>query len=168
MKRTALLAAALSVVFGQTPAFEAASIKPNTSGRSGGGIDLYPARIKIINSSLKFCVQIAWNVKDFQISGGANWMDTEHYDIDAVAASPITREESRTMLQALLTDRFGLTIHRETRDKPGYALVAAKNGPKLQAATEDPSVQFSRTTSGDRMLKAPGVSMVQLASALSQ
>jgi uncharacterized protein (TIGR03435 family) len=168
MKRAALFAATLSVVFGQPPAFEAASIKPNSSGRPGGGISLYPARIKVINSSLKFCVQVAWNVKDFQVSGGANWIDTEHYDIDAVAANPFTREESRAMLQTLLTDRFGLTIHREMQDKPGYALVAAKNGPKLQPSAEDPSIQFSRTSTGDRTLKAPGLSMPQLASALSQ
>jgi uncharacterized protein (TIGR03435 family) len=171
--RAALFAATLSVVLGQAPAFEAASIKPNTSGRSGGGIDLSPGRIKIINSSLKLCVQVAWNVKDFQVSGAANWMDAEHYDIDAVAANPFTREEFRAMLQALLTDRFGLAIHREMQDKPGYALVvaksvAAKNGPKLQHAAEDPSIQFSRTSSGDRTLKAPGLSMAQLASALSQ
>lgn len=167
MKRAALFAATLSVVLGQAPAFEAASIKPNSSGRPGGGISLYPARIKIVNSSLKFCVQVAWNVKDFQISGGANWVDTDRYDIDAAAASPFTREELRTMLQALLTDRFGLAIHREMQEKPGYALVVARNGAKLQPATEDPSVQFSRTSSGDRTLKAPGISMAQLASAFS-
>jgi len=167
MKRAALFAATLSVVLGQAPVFEAASIKPNTSGRTGGGISLYPARIKIINSSLKFCVEVAWNVKDFQVSGGANWMDTDRYDIDAVAANPITREESRTMLQALLADRFGLTIHREMQDKPGYALVTGRNGAKLQPPVDDPSVLFSRTPSGDRTLNAPGVSMAQLAGALS-
>jgi len=167
MTRAALFAATLTVVFGQAPAFEAVSIKLNTSGRPGGGIDISPARMKIINSSLKLCVQAAWNVKDFQVAGGANWMDAERYDIDAVAANPFTREEMRAMLQALLRDRFGLAIHREMRDKPGYILIAAKNGPKLQPGVEDPSIQFSRTSSGDRTLKAPGVSMAQLAGAFS-
>jgi uncharacterized protein (TIGR03435 family) len=166
MKRAALYVATLTAVLGQ-PAFEAASIKLNSSGKPGGGIDLSPARMKIINSSLKLCVQAAWNVKDFQVTGGTNWMDTERYDIDAVAANPFTREEFRAMLQALLTDRFSLAIHREMQDKPGYALVAARNGAKLKPATEDPSVQFSRTSSGDRTLKAPGISMAQLAGALS-
>ncbi len=71
------------------------------------------------------------------------------------------------MLQTLLADRFGLTIHREMQDKPGYALVAAKSGPKLRPPVDDPSILFSRTPSGDRTLTAPSVSMVQLASALS-
>jgi uncharacterized protein (TIGR03435 family) len=167
MKRAVLFAATLSVALGQAPAFEAASIKPNASGKPGSGISTYPGRIKIINSSLKFCVQVAWNVKDFQVAGGANWMDTDKFDIDAVAADRFTMPELRVMLQALLADRFGLAIHREMLDKPGYAMVAAKSGPKLQPAAEDPSIQFSRTSSGDRTLKAPGVSMAQLASAFS-
>lgn len=153
------------LAFGQT--FEAASIKPNTSGRPGSGISTYPARIKVINSSLKFCIQVAWNVKDFQVAGGAGWMDAERYDIDAVAAEPFKKDEYREMLKKLLADRFGLAIHSETQDKQGYALVVAKNGSKLPPAVEDPSILFSRTPSGDTTLKAPNVSMAQLASALS-
>ena len=38
------------------------------------------------------------------------------------------------MLQALLADRFKLTIHRETKELPIYSLVVAKGGPKLQEA----------------------------------
>src|SRR5580658_3347753 len=93
-----------AVAWGQTPAppaFEAAAIKINNSPACPCGISSYPARIKVINSTLKFCVQMAWDVKDFQVSGATGWMDTEHYDIDAVAANPFTREESRKMMQAL-------------------------------------------------------------------
>jgi uncharacterized protein (TIGR03435 family) len=35
------------------------------------------------------------------------------------------------MLQKLLTERFHLEIHRETRELPVFSLVVAKNGPKL-------------------------------------
>jgi len=154
-----------SIACGQS--FEAASIKLNNSGQRGQGISTYPARIKIVNSSLKLCIQMAWNVKDFQVSGAAGWMDSEHYDIDAVAAEPFKKDEYRAMLKTLLADRFGLAIHREMQDKAGYALVVGKNGPKLPPQVEDPSVQFSRTLSGDVTLKAPNVTMAQLASALS-
>ncbi len=40
------------------------------------------------------------------------------------------------MLQTLLAERFKLTIHRETKEIPIYALVAAKNGPRLQEAKD--------------------------------
>jgi uncharacterized protein (TIGR03435 family) len=36
--------------------------------------------------------------------------------------------------QTLLADQFKLVIHRESRLLPGYALVIAKNGPKVQPA----------------------------------
>jgi uncharacterized protein (TIGR03435 family) len=166
MKFAAIFLAAI-LTRAQSPAFEAASIKINNSGQRGSGISTYPARIKVINSTLKFCVMVAWNVKDFQVSGGGSWTDTERYDIDATAASPFARDEYRTMLQALLTDRFGLVIHGETHDKPGYALVVARNGPKLPPPVDDRSVLFSRTPTGDTTLKAPNVSMKRFAEALS-
>jgi uncharacterized protein (TIGR03435 family) len=147
--------------------FEAASIKLNNSGQRSQGISTYPARIKVVNATLKLCIQVAWNVKDFQVSGGTGWMDSEHYDIDAVAAEPFKKDEYRGMLKTLLAERFGLVVHSEMQDKQGYALVVAKNGSKLRPPVEDPSVMFSRTASGDTILKAPNVTMVQLASALS-
>jgi uncharacterized protein (TIGR03435 family) len=158
-----LFAATLSL--GQS--FEAASIKLNNSGQRGGGISTYPARIKIINAPLKLCVQVAWNVKDFQVSGGASWTETDRYDIDAVAANPFKQDEYRVMLQTLLADRFGMVIHREMHDKPGYALAVARNGPKLPPPVDDPNVMFSRTSSGDATLKAPNVTMKRFADALS-
>jgi len=166
----ALIAVTRIALPGQAPApsaFEAASIKLNNSGKPGSGMNLQPARIRIINSPLTFCVQVAWNVKFFQVSGGASWMDSERYDIDAVAAEPFKQDEYRTMLQTLLVDRFGLAIHRETQEKGGYALVVGRNGPKLPPPIEDPSVMFSRTASGDRTLTATSVSMKRFAEALS-
>ena len=45
------------------------------------------------------------------------------------------------MLQGLLVDRFDLTVHREQRDVPGYALVLArrdgKSGPNIHPSAKD-------------------------------
>jgi uncharacterized protein (TIGR03435 family) len=40
------------------------------------------------------------------------------------------------MLQNLLAARFKLATHREYREQPVYALIAAKGGPKLQPASQ--------------------------------
>jgi uncharacterized protein (TIGR03435 family) len=40
------------------------------------------------------------------------------------------------MLRSLLEDRFKLTVHREMKDLPVYALTAAKSGLKLPAPEE--------------------------------
>lgn len=38
------------------------------------------------------------------------------------------------MLQSLLSDRLRLTVHRVTKELPIYALVVAKDGPRLHEA----------------------------------
>ena len=38
------------------------------------------------------------------------------------------------MMQSLLADRFKLKVSHQTKELPVYALVVAKNGPKLQEA----------------------------------
>lgn len=62
------------------------------------------------------------------------------FQIEAVAGNPATAtlEDLRSMVRAMLAGRFKLEIHHETQDSPGYALVIAKNGPKLKL--KDPSV----------------------------
>jgi uncharacterized protein (TIGR03435 family) len=54
------------------------------------------------------------------------------------------------MLQTLLADRFHLSIHRETKELPVYALPIAKNGPKLKSGTADGecAVHVSAVTGG--------------------
>ncbi len=155
------------ILWGQQPTFEAASIKLSDPGRRGGGINIAPARLRVFNAPFTFCVQVAWNVKDFQVSGANGWMQNEHYDIDAVAAAPFKGEEYRAMLQALLTDRFGLAIHKIMQEKPAYVLVVGKNGAKLPPPIESQNFMFSRTPSGDITLDATSASMNTLAQALS-
>lgn len=166
MKR-ALFTAWLAALTLHGQAFEAASIKKSSPDRAGSGISTYPNRIQVVNSTLKFCVEMAWNVKDFQVSGGPGWTGSDRYDIDAVAASAFKPGEYRLMLQTLLADRFGLAIHHETQERSGYALVVTKNGHKLPPPVDDPSIMFSRTPTGDITLKATSASMKQLAGSLS-
>lgn len=86
-------------------------------------------------ASLTDLIMDAYAVKRFQISGLPRWGDTgfDVYDIVARVEGDKTPtiDQARRMLQALLADRFQLKLHHETRELPVYALVAAKNGPKL-------------------------------------
>ena len=74
---------------------------------------------------------------DDLIANEPSWMKSELFDVDAVAASPetTTTNELHAMLQALLADRFKLQLHRDHKDVQGYALVVAKDGPKLKPDT---------------------------------
>jgi uncharacterized protein (TIGR03435 family) len=123
------------------PQFEVASIKLGSLGLPGGRILYQPGgKLRVTNISLKQLIQQAYDVDPFQVSGGPAWVDSTRYDINATSDKPSKPPEIRVMLQSLLSDRFQLTIHRETRELPVYALVLAKKdgklGPKLTESKE--------------------------------
>jgi uncharacterized protein (TIGR03435 family) len=134
----ALLLAATYGVFAQTterPAFQAASIKPNTGANPRGRI-VRPqpgGRLVTENAPLVMLMQNAYSVQAFQIVGGPAWVNTDGWDIEAKPEGNTDREHMWLMLQTLLADRFKLALHRDTRELPVYAITAAKGGLKLAA-----------------------------------
>ena len=70
------------------------------------------------------------------VVGGPPWLHTNevHYDISAKVEgnAMLTRDQMKPMLRTLLEERFHLKVHSEQRILPGYALVVAKSGSKLQ------------------------------------
>lgn len=62
------------------------------------------------------------------------WFATERWNVQAKSeAGNYTIEQTQTMLQNMLQDRFALKTHRETRERPAYILTVAKGGAKLKA-----------------------------------
>lgn len=126
--------------------FEVASIKPadphftgvSASRDAGEGLD-------VRNISVRNLITLAYSLRDFQLKGGPSWIDSESYDVIAkapgatdIAQESIDRRKTRfervqERLRSLLADRFGLVVHRESRDQPVYFLTIAKNGTKLVA-----------------------------------
>jgi uncharacterized protein (TIGR03435 family) len=121
-----------------SPAFEVASVKvsPPIGGQNTMvGMKIGPGRIHVANLGLNALIIRAFGIEADQISGVPNeFRYPLAYEI--VATFPPDRGEDQIppMLQSLLADRFKLVIHRETRATPVYALVVAKNGPKLKVS----------------------------------
>jgi uncharacterized protein (TIGR03435 family) len=124
-----------------TPVFEVAAIKPHNPADAGGGFSFQHGRLSISNTWVRLLITSAYGVKDFQISGGPNWIDSERFDVLAQAPNNSDPRDLNPMLQALLEDRFKLGFHRETRETTIYALVLAKNGRKIQKSA--PNAQYS-------------------------
>jgi bla regulator protein blaR1 len=86
-------------------------------------------------------IELAYRIKDYQISGGPGWMGSDLFDVVAKGDNSATFDQYSPMLQSLLADRFHLVIRRDTREVPVYALVVSKNGPKFRDAHEsDPNI----------------------------
>jgi uncharacterized protein (TIGR03435 family) len=140
MIRTAIVVSLLLGVSASAQSFEVASIKRSPpaggEGRQTTGFQIPGGgRLNSMNTPLRMLVTFAYDVQDFQISGGPGWANSETYDITAKAAENATLPQLRAMIQTLLREQFKLAVRRETKEAPIYALVVAKGGAKIQEDT---------------------------------
>jgi len=138
-----VLALAAQIAAAQEPAFDAASVKKAASGESPGDIarnmDNSPGHFAMRNVPLRFPLEWAYDLKDYEIQG-ANWIaGDERYDIVAIAPGA-TNEQMRLMLRNLIDERFQMKSHWETRDTQCYVLTRGKGEPKLKPSEGEPSL----------------------------
>jgi uncharacterized protein (TIGR03435 family) len=173
------------------PTFETASVKlsngegPASLGFLSGGL------LRATNITARELIRTAYRLQGFQIVGGPSWITSDKFDLMAKAAGnpvpspgdpPGPPQAMFLMLRSLLAERFKVTVHRETRDLPVYAIVMARmdarRGPQLRPAAFDcssidvrnappPPDVFCGIRSGADSLTGKGATMGQLALNLS-
>jgi uncharacterized protein (TIGR03435 family) len=127
--------ASLTPLWSQAPAsFEVASVRLIPPG-SSGLTSLSPpgaATFTASHVSLEILISMAYGVDSDRVSG-PSWIGSQQYDVTArpEGGGALTQERLKPLLQKLLEQRFNLAVHRETKQVQGYALVVAKDGPKL-------------------------------------
>jgi hypothetical protein len=97
MQRIILLLAAAAVLAQAQearPAYEAASVKPNSSGGGNSSSKGSKGQIVFTNLTLKRLIERAYNVKSFQVTG-PDWMENIRFDIVA-KYPPYTKEDDRS------------------------------------------------------------------------
>jgi uncharacterized protein (TIGR03435 family) len=164
--------------------FEVVTVKPSNGGDHrlirfvpGGGAQM-------TGMTLKSLIAFAYDIQEFQISGGSGWVKSDRFDIVAKSdrgrsesvpddMAKMTDEQAKTVqeqmqqkLQALLADRFQLSIHRETKEQPLYALVIGKSGSKLQESQSKHDARHMMMGGGD--FEGQGVPLEMLTAALSR
>jgi uncharacterized protein (TIGR03435 family) len=132
--------------------FEVASIKLNKSSDPphwnmplGSGDFMRPVGglFQVSNMPLAQYIVFAYKLTgnmQYLMSGLPGWVNMEHFDIEARAAGTPKKDEFRLMMQSLLAERFKLTMHRDRRQMPVFALVLSKPGktePQVTPHTDD-------------------------------
>jgi uncharacterized protein (TIGR03435 family) len=138
---------------GPKPSFEVATVKPSASGDNRVAILSQPGgRMVTTNVTFKMLMAFAYRVRDFQISGGPNWITTDRWNIEARAEEggippstgppdPNVTPPLLLMMQSLIEERFQLKMHRETRELPVYELVVAKGGSKMKLSEDQSPIR---------------------------
>jgi uncharacterized protein (TIGR03435 family) len=139
-----------------TVSFDVVSVKPSDPAKEH--LALYwrqPDGLKWDGVTLSVMIANAYGVSPIvkgHIEGGPSWMTSQAFDINAkVDAETAARwskmtqhavdEERGSMIRSLLTDRFHLKVHHETREMPALALRLAKSGSKLQRPKPEHDLQ---------------------------
>ena len=170
---------------GGTPdeVFEVASVRPSrvptipplvrgqrrTNGEallSAEKIDASPGNLTMRNVRLISCLQWAYALRSFQVSG-PEWLDSERFDIVAKPPRPVPEAKLRLMLRSLLADRFRLAFHSQSKQRSVYALVVG-NAPKLRESEGDRGAASTNSKKGNPgVLDAQRTTMTEFAELLS-
>jgi uncharacterized protein (TIGR03435 family) len=115
------------------PSFEVATIKPSQPDRPGKLFGVQGSHFRTINTTLADMIKFAYGVQDKQIIGAPSWVESDKFDIEAQPDAPgaPNKDQVSMMMQKLLTDRFQLKFHKDTKELPAYVLTAAKTGQKM-------------------------------------
>lgn len=145
-------------------AFEVASVRPHVSGSTGRtGFQEGAGQIQIENLSLRALIAIAFDLKGRGQLVGPSWLSGATFDIVAKPPSGYKREELPYLLRNLLTERFKLRVHHETRRISAFALVVAKGGAKLHESTGPRTYHTGR----QGLIEGSQWSMTELANTLA-
>lgn len=132
-----------AVALGERVEFEVATVRHNDSATDSMRFPPPSSgQFSVANVSLKVLISYAFNVQGSDIYGDPAWVASDKYDVTAKPAKAnLSLEQYRLMVQALLTDRFRLAVHRETRVRAGFVLLKAKGGPKFTEANAQSCVK---------------------------
>jgi uncharacterized protein (TIGR03435 family) len=147
------------------PQFSTVSIEPaNRDGEAATSISAgLTGTVHIRNAALRDCIAWAYDLPPYLIFEN-DQLFPNRYDIDAKTPVGISANRYREMLQSLLAGRFRLSVHREIKATPGYALVAAGHGLKIHPVQKTGAARFR---SGRDSLSGENVSLKELAGRLS-
>jgi uncharacterized protein (TIGR03435 family) len=127
----AFFAISASLVCAQQVKFDAASIHLRQSSEGPFHYNVLPNRLDVENMNLAFLIEDAFDLPEFQVAG-VDSLRQAHFDLVATTRTPVSRADMRVLLRNLLTERFHLATHRDTKTMSVFRLEVAAGGPKMQ------------------------------------
>ncbi len=122
--------------------FEVADLKISRSSETAN-FKMSNGRLEAKSIPLRDLIAYAYKVQDDALKGGDKWLSSTRYDLLAKTVPTASEDLVRSLLQALLQERFGLKIHTTSEPLNVYALTAVK--PRLKPA--DPAGRSGCTPS---------------------
>ena len=121
------------------PGIEVATIKPQAPGEHNFAFLLNRGNFVGRGLTLEKLMTISLTLNAAQIVGLPDWAKEDKYDIEAKPDTPGSPSLKQFFgeVASLMTDRYGLKYHTETRVMTAFSLTVAKSGIKMKPSPTD-------------------------------
>ena len=124
-----------------TASFEVASVKRHSDPTTPTGVRISEGRFSAV-LTVRSLIQLSYGYPSAtlfnnQVVGGPSWINDDRFEINATLVGPLGLAPGTppvrliAMERALLTDRFRLKVHQETRQLPVFDLVISRSDGRL-------------------------------------
>jgi uncharacterized protein (TIGR03435 family) len=120
-------------------AFEAADVHASPKSRTPqylvtGG--LRGTRYLIRTGTLLEMIALGYDLEKDKVLGGPSWLDIDRFDVAARAPAGSNPQQALVMIQTMLAQRFGLKVHKDMKELPGFVLSAGSGKTKMKPAAD--------------------------------
>jgi uncharacterized protein (TIGR03435 family) len=125
------------------PDWEVVSVKardPNDPSNAQS-MSMKGRQFVIVNRPVEGMLLFAYGMHKKEIVGAPEWMEAERWDVQGVPDVPghPSLKQTQNLIRKLLEERFGLKVHRETKELAVYAITVSKGGKKMSPSAGDPN-----------------------------
>jgi uncharacterized protein (TIGR03435 family) len=152
------------------PDWDVVSVKARDPNDPSGNqsMSMKGGQLVIENRTVEGMLLFAYGGHKKQLVGAPRWTETEHWDVRGVPDVPgsPSLKQAQSLIRKLLEERFGLKVHRETKELSVYAITVAKGGEKMATSAGDPngdSDENERSSGGQVTMRMTNMSMEEFA-----
>jgi uncharacterized protein (TIGR03435 family) len=93
------------------------------------------------NRTVETMLLFAYGMNKTQLVGGPSWIEKDRWDVQGVPNIPghPNLKQAQILTRKVLEERFGLKVHKETKEMAVYAISVAKGGEKMSRSVGDPN-----------------------------
>lgn len=118
-----------AILFGQA---DLAAIYPATEMRyPAAKAGMHGNQLEIQSATIVDLISNAYGVQASRVFGGPSWLEMDRYDVIVRVPGNATPQAARPVLQTVLAERFGLTVHTDQRPMRAWVLTKETAGPKM-------------------------------------
>jgi uncharacterized protein (TIGR03435 family) len=153
------------------PDWEVVAVKRSDPDAMGGGYQMQGHNVEIRRKTVQSMLLFGFGLQRVQLVSAPDWIQTELWNAEGYADAPgePNHEQMQSLVRKLLTERFGLVVHKEQKEMPVYFLTLAKGGLRMTSTVDDPNgpqSESDREDDGRATMNARNFPTGQLASVL--